>query len=72
MLKWIILNVNYVQIQKDATSPTSNNSEIRSQRYRVVDDGFSDVKLPIINLPNVSGECSDWLQFKDTLNSLII
>lgn len=41
--------VNYdVQRQNVAIGVTSNNSEIRSLRYRVVDDSFSGVTLPTI------------------------
>lgn len=64
-------DVSYdVQWQNYATSGKSNNSEIRSRRYRVVDDHFSSGKLPSINLRNFSGECGDWLQFEDTFDSL--
>lgn len=60
------LNFN-VQCQNDNNSLASLNNP---ERYSSIDDNFLGVKLPTINLPNFSG--SDWFQFKDTFDSLIV
>ncbi|XP_072380933.1 uncharacterized protein [Diabrotica undecimpunctata] len=48
---------------------TDNASSIENSNNNKFD--FSEVKLPAINLPTFSGESGDWLQFRDSFDSLI-